>query len=116
MDCVTREVYSQFFRELFTLKSSGVESNVPYSLTATEARTLGKFMTHAFFQSNFFPLNLTKATEYFACSTVRDSSIIESFLFFYSKNKKAVFTNFLDKKNESFTLEDEDIIWDVLID
>ena len=47
-DGVTREVNSQFFKELFVLKSSGVESNVPYSLTVTEARALGKLMTHAF--------------------------------------------------------------------
>ena len=116
-DGVMREVYSQFFKELFALKSSGVESNVPYSLTVTEARTLGKLMTHAFIQSNFFPLNFAKATfEYLARCTVRDSSLIESFLFFIQKNERTVFTNFLDKKSESFSLEDKDIIWHVLFD
>ena len=116
-DGVTREVYSQFFKELFALKSSGVESNVPYSLTVTEARALGKLMIHAFIQSNFFPLNFAKATfEYLARSTVRNSSLIESFLFFIQKKERAVFTNFLYKKSESFSPEDKDIIWDVLID
>ena len=107
----------QFFKELFALKSSGVESNVPYSLTVTEARALGKLKTHAFIQSNFFPSNFAKATfEYLARSTVRDFSLIESFLFFIQKNERTVFTNFLDKKSQSFSPEDKDIIWDVLID
>ena len=74
-------------------------------------------MTHAFIQSNFFPLNFAKANfEYLARSTVRDSSLIESFLFFVKKNERTVFTNLLDKKRESFSLEDKDIIWDALID
>ena len=74
-------------------------------------------MTHAFIQSNFFPLNFAKANfEYLARSTVRDSSLIEPFLFFVKKNERTVFTNLLDKKRESFSLEDKDIIWDTLID
>ena len=62
-------------------------------------------------------MNFAKATfEYLARSTVRDSSLIESFLFFIQKNERTVFTNFLDKKSQSFSPEDKDIIWDVLID
>ena len=62
-------------------------------------------------------MNFAKATfEYLARSTVSDSSLIESFLFFIQKNERTVFTNFLDKKSESFSPEDKDIIWDVLID
>ena len=89
-DGVTREVYSQFLKELFALKSSGVDSNVPYSLTVTESRALGKLMKHAIIQSNFFPLNFAKATfEYLARSALRDASLIESF--FYSKKMKGLY-------------------------
>ena len=62
-------------------------------------------------------MNFAKATfEYLARSAVRDSSLIESFLFFIQKNERTVFTNFLDKRSQSFSPEDKDIIWDVLID
>ena len=62
-DGVTREVYSVFFKDLFLLKSAGLEASVPITLNSKKAESSGSIMiTNSFINNNFFPVCLAKAT------------------------------------------------------
>ena len=58
-DGIFREAYSAFYRDLF--QSSGIDAYVPMSLSASQAKCLGRILTRAFIQSNVFPVNISKA-------------------------------------------------------
>ena len=58
---VTRDVYSQFYKEIFRFHSSGIHANVPSSLSETESERFGKILTHAYILYNIFPIEIATA-------------------------------------------------------
>ena len=114
-DGVTREVYSVFFKDLFLLKTAGLEASVPIALNSKEAESLGSMITNSFINNNFFPVRLAKATfEYLVFGDVRNSTLIESFKLCLQSNERSI----LEKVLKSINVCDFDwqILWDALID
>ena len=60
-DGVTRDVYTQFFKETFSMYSSGIHANVPTGLSAEECEKFGRIVCHSFIQLNIFPVQIAKA-------------------------------------------------------
>ena len=114
-DGVTREVYSVFFKDLFILKSAGLEASVPIALNSKEAESLGSMITNSFINNNFVPVRLAKATfEYLVFGDVRNSTLMESFKLYLQSNERSM----LEKVLKGINVCDFDwqILWDALID
>ena len=114
-DGVTGKVYSVFLKDLFLLKSAGLEASVPIELNSKEAESLGSMITNSFINNNFFPVRLAKATfEYLVFGDVRNSTLIESFKLCLQSNERSI----LEKVLKSINVCDFDwqILWDALID
>ena len=88
----TGEVCSVFFKDLFLLKSAGLEASVPITLNSKKAESSGSIMiTNSFINNNFFPVCLAKATfEYLVFGDVRNSTLIERFKLYIQSNERSI--------------------------
>ena len=114
-DGVFREAFSVFYRDLF--QSSGIDAYVPMSLSASQAKCLGRILTRAFVQSNFFPVNISKAYfEYAIFGKVREQTLLTSFLQFVLKNERRLLEKYLYEGKASFNGDKKEIIWELFMD
>ena len=85
-DGVTRDVYTQIFKEIFKMYSSGIHANVPTGLSAEECEKFGRILCHSFIQFNIFPVQIAKAFfEQVVMDSVRHNVLLESFQEFVQK-------------------------------
>ena len=112
---VTREVYSVFFKEISFSRSSGLNATVPINFSENEAKLFGRILTNAFIQTNFFPVNFSKATfEYLLYKTVRDKVLLESFYKYLGRNEATLFRRFIAQ--EEMSKVEINVVWDLLSD
>ena len=94
-DAVTRDVYTQFFKEIFSMYSSGIHANVPTGLSADECEKLRRIVCHSFIQLNIFPVQIAKALfEQVVMDSVRHNVLLESFQEFVQKEDMMVLKKF----------------------
>ena len=85
---VTRDVYSQFCKDISRFGSSGIHANVPSSLSETESELFGKILTHAYIQYNIFPIQIAKPFfEQLLKGEVRNDTLIPSLKSYVQKNE-----------------------------
>ena len=60
-DGVSRDVYTQFYKYLFRLYSSGIHQNIPLPFSERETAVFGRIITHSFIQYNIFPVEMARA-------------------------------------------------------
>ena len=112
---VTREVYSVFFKEISFSRSSGLNTTVPIKFSENEAELLGRILTNTFIQTNFFPVNFSKATfEYLLYKSVRGEVLLESFHKYLERNEATLFRRFIAQKEMSKA--EISVVWDLLSD
>ena len=94
-DGVTRDVYTQFFKEIFSTYSSGIHANVPTCLSAEECEKSGRIVCHPIIQLNIFPVQIAKASfEQIVMDSVRHNVLLESFQEFLQKEEMMVLKKF----------------------
>ena len=94
-DVVTRDVYTQFFKEIFSMYSSGIHANVPTGLSAEECEKFGRIVSHSFIQLNIFPVQIAKASfEQVVMDSVRHNVLLESFQEFVKREEMIVLKKF----------------------
>ena len=112
---VSRDVYSQFYKEIFRFHSSGIHANVPSSLSETESELFGKILTHAYIQYNIFPIQIARAFfEQLLKGEVRNGTLIQSFKSYVQKNERESLERAL--KGGAVTEEETNSFWEMFID
>ena len=112
---VTREVYSVFFKEISFSRSSGLNATVPIKFSENEAELFGRILTNTFIQTNFFPVNFSKATfEYLLYKSVRGEVLLESFHKYLERNEATLFGRFIAQ--EEMSKAEISVVWDLLSD
>ena len=92
---VTRDVYTQFFKEVFNMYSSGNHANVPTGLSAEECEKFRRIECHSFIQFNIFPVQIEKAFfEQVVMDSVHHNVLLESFQEFEQKNEIVIIKKF----------------------
>ena len=109
---VTRDVYSQFYKEIFRFHSSGIHANVPSSWSETESELFGKILTHTYIQCNIFPIQIAKAFfEQLLKGEVRNYTLIQSFKSYVQKNERESLERAL--KGDAITEEKTNSLWEI---
>ena len=88
-DGVSRYVYTQFYKDVFRLHSSGIHENVPLSFSERDGEVFGRIIAHAFIQFNIFPVEIARAFfEQLTTNEVQQSTLLESFKSYIQKSER----------------------------
>ena len=114
-DGVSRDVYTQFYKDVFRLYSSGIHENVPVSFSKRDSEVFGRIITHAFIQYNIFPIEIARAFfEQLLTNEVRQSTLLESFKSFIRKSERHSLEKLLSKK--ALSEEETNNLWEMFTD
>ena len=97
---VCRDVYTQFYKDVFGLYSSGIHENVPLSFSERDSEVFGRIVTHAFIQFNIFPIEIARAFfEQLVTNDVQQTTLLKSFKSFIQKSERHSLEKLLSRKH-----------------
>ena len=88
---VSRDVYTQFYKDVFPLYSLDILENILLSFSEKDSEVFGRIITHCFIQYNVFPIEIEIGRTIFEqllINEVRHSILLESFKSFIKKSER----------------------------
>ena len=101
---VSRDVYTQFYKDVFPLYSLDILENILLSFSEKDSEVFGRIITHCFIQYNVFPIEIEIGRTIFEqllINEIRHSILLESFKSFIKKSERHSLEKLLSRKGLS---------------